>query len=1030
LINSLKDVHMIDIPLGLRQALESGDCVLFIGAGIGEHLIDGDGSPAPNAAMLAEELVDRFSIATDDVSNLAKIATVVELRKGRAELEGYLSERLAALEPDDKLRWLFTLRWRAIYTTNYDNGIKRAYELNANPPQNPIILSATSDLIAHDPRFEVPIIHLHGALFGIRKPNIIITEGDYARFREQRRMLFELLKYHFATSNILYIGYGNRDPNWSLVLSELSAEFGSSPLPPSYRIAPKTDSLEAEILASKGITTIDASYQAFGESAALILAESTFDADDLLRIKGAIPLDIVPQFEKNPAPVARLMSSWIYVNQAPFSERSNLSAFLSGDRPNWGLISSGQIFTRDLEEEIYTELLDYATSDLKSPSVLTVLGSAGYGVSTLLMILAARLVKEGAGKVFMHRHGNPFLEGDIEFALSLFSERSFIFIDNAADYSEKLNTLITRLRETRRNAIFILGERINEWKQTYKKPRGTEYQFEPLSDPEIYRLLEYLEKHSILNALEPFTQDRRFSVIKNIHKKELLIVMREATEGRSFDAIIEDEFRGISEPLARRLYSIVCCFYQHGVYIRNELLSQLLGVSITDLYDQTERSTEGVIVYECINQAKELYAARARHRTIAAIVWERCVNLAEQEQVIQSSLRALNLNYGIDKDAFERFYMSDRLVDSISTLDGRIRFFDTACSKDPTSPYVRQHYARMLLREHKTELALLEIDKGIELDPSAKILLHTKGKILMEMAIHAESPEIARRRVLQSESCFKAALATNKRDNYNYQGLAELYLGWAKRAESEAEAMDYVTKAEETVSEGLRNVPVTDRESLWIESSHIQGWLKDEPSRLRALETAVKENPGSIYARYILARIYRKSARFEDAVSILEPVIRGYPEEFRVYVEYALALAHLQKSYREAISLLRLSTLYGYSDQRFIATLAGMEFMSKNFKEAQKVFEEAVKHRLSYNDITRVEFKPINFENVSEPLRFVGKVVLVKAQYALIESAGFPTFLCPGSKFGGLLLEHHLNVSFEPAFCAKGPIADKPKLLV
>jgi tetratricopeptide (TPR) repeat protein len=644
------------------------------------------------------------------------------------------------------------------------------------------------------------------------------------------------------------------------------------------------------------------------------------------------------------------------------------------------------------------------------------------------MTLAANLTKEGAGRVFMHKHGNPFLEGDIEFAISIFTERTFIFIDNAADYSEKINSLINRFKEAGRPVMFILGERINEWRQAYKKPRAIEFQLEPLSDPEIYRLLEYLEQHSVLNSLEHLSSDMRFSVIKMIHKKELLIAMREATEGRSFDAIIEDEYRGISDPIARRLYSTVCCFYQHGVYIRNELLCQLVGLPITEMYEKTEASMEGVIVYECINQAKELYAARSRHRTIAAIVWERCVNPGEREEVIQSSLKALNVNYGIDKDAFERFYMSDRLVDSISTLDGRIRFFDTACSKDPTSPYVRQHYARMLLRDNKLELALAEIDKGIELDPSAKILLHTKGKILMEMAMQAESPEIARRRVLQSESCFQTALATNKRDEYYYQGLAQLYLGWARRA-SETEAMDYVSKAEAIVSEGLRNVPVTDRESLWIESANIQRWLKDEPSHLRALETAVKESPGSIFARYLLARSYRTAGRFDEAARTLEPIIKNYPEEFRAFVEYALALAYREKSYKEAISMLKLSTLYGFSDPRFIATLGGMEFMSRNFSAAQKVFEEAIKHRLSYADITRVEFRPLNFENLSEPVRLIGEVIAVKAQYALIDSAGLPTFLCPGSKFGGLLLEQNQNVSFEPAFSAKGPIADKPRLV-
>ena len=73
--------------------------------------------------------------------------------------------------------------------------------------------------------FEVPIYHLHGALFGLDKPNIIITEDDYAKFSEPRRMLFELLKKEFATSTILYVGYANQDPNWKQLLTEISEEF-------------------------------------------------------------------------------------------------------------------------------------------------------------------------------------------------------------------------------------------------------------------------------------------------------------------------------------------------------------------------------------------------------------------------------------------------------------------------------------------------------------------------------------------------------------------------------------------------------------------------------------------------------------------------------------------------------------------------------------------------------------------------------------------------------------------------------------
>jgi hypothetical protein len=100
------------------------------------------------------------------------------------------------------------------------------------------------------------------------------------------------------------------------------------------------------------------------------------------------------------------------------------------------------------------------------------------------------------------------------------------------------------------------------------------------------------------------------------------------------------------------------------------------------------------------------YAARARHRKIATVVWERCAEPGEREQIIVDALSNMNLNYRADVKAFENFIRSDRLVDSIRTLDNRIRFFEQACQKDPVSLYVRQHYARMLARSDQANLAL------------------------------------------------------------------------------------------------------------------------------------------------------------------------------------------------------------------------------------------------------------------------------------------------------------------------------------
>ncbi len=1015
---------MVEIPLGLRTAIDSGTCVLFLGAGIGDHVHDTKGNPAPDAASLARSLADGFSLGIHNDTDLSKVAGIVELRHGRVELEAFLQKRLAGFTPDPTLQWLFKLRWAAIFTTNYNETIERAYELIPNPPQKPVIVTLASEIVRHDPRFEVPIYHLHGALFGSQHPNILITEDDYSRFREKRRMLFELLKIEFARSPILYIAYSNRDPNWKILINEISAEFYPAQLPQSYRVDPNTDPIDDELLRAKNITSINCSYQQFQESASLIISSAPQESSRYRTIEKEIPPDLIPAFEKNPAPTARLFSSWEYINQAPFHGSPNVQEFVRGNRPNWALVGSRELFERDIEEPIYDELLDFATSSSNKSRAILVLAPAGYGVTTTLMTLASRLVMDRAGPTLMLRPGSIVLEGDVEYATTLFENKLYFFINNATDHSTTIHTMLHRLEDLKRPAMFVLGEHLNEWRQGHGKLSVKEYQMESLSDPEIYRLIDFLAKHDELGVLSNLSRDMQYAVIKQKHGKELLVALREATEGKSFDAILEDEFRGINNATSRRLYLTVCCFHQHGALVRDTLLSQILETPLTELYERTADSTEGIVIYECVDAAGEAFAARTRHSTIAAVVWERCAALEEKNSLLRTGLNGLNLNYSLDKSAFESFIRSDRTIDQIRTLDGKIRFFETACKKDPDSPYVRQHYARMLLREGKVDLALGQIDQALSLDSNVRVLHHTRGMVLMQLALTADSNDIGRRRLAQSEACFRRGIAIYPRDEYCFQGLAQLYIGWAKKLSSSEEFAEYITKAEGVIDEGLRQVRV--RDSLWIESSNIQSYLGNQPSCIQALEKAVEDSPGSIVPRYLLGRSYRRSGRIKDAIDILFPVIRDHPNEFRSFVEYGIAIAQLHKSYNEAIAILKISTLYGYSDPRFIATLGGMLFMSSNFTEAKTVFDEALKREFSSIELNTIEFHPLDFNDASIPVRMKGRVILLRAGYAIVESEGFPPFLCPGSKFNGLLMNKNMHISFEPAFSAKGALAINP----
>jgi tetratricopeptide (TPR) repeat protein len=898
--------------------------------------------------------------------------------------------------------------------------------MNGRPLQRPVPIASTAELVNYDPRLDVPIYHLHGALFGPRS-GIVVTESDYARFRESRRMLFEALKLRFATSTFLYIGYSNRDPSWKLVLDELTQDFFPSKPPASYRVAPDTDSIESEILKSKGIETIAATFEQFAVIASTTVAPSEADPERFSKVRSMVPTQLRDAFDKSPAAVTRLVASWTYVNQAPFTEAANTAAFLQGDRPNWAVVGAKHQFSRDIEEDVYDDVLDYVTGTPKIPSTVLVLGPAGYGITTALMSLASRLVAEKAGPVFMHKPATPLAEGDIVFAASMFDRPPIFVVDDAGDNITALEGAITQLRGNNKPAIFVLGERLNEWRQQRTRLSGTERLIEPLSDAEIDRLLECLARHHALNNLEPLNRELRIAVIKQKHGKELLVTMKEATEGKGFDAILEDEFRGIHNPLAQSLYLTVCCLYQHGAYVRDAVLAQTMEVDLPTLYKQTAETLDGVVVYECIDEAMGLYAARARHRTVAAVVWERCGAMTERDRLLQATLQNLNLNYKPDVNAFEKLVRSERLVDGIRGLENKIKFFETACRKDPDNPYVRQHYGRMLSRENKPELALTQIEEGLKLHgrDTPRVLFHTKGVILTQLVAQTESEGIARRRLVQAEEAFRKSIALNRRDEYGYQGLAKLYLEWAKRASAESEATEYVSKVEEVISEGLRNVKV--RDGLWVMTSEVEKWLGDMPSRVKALEQAIVANPGSVIARYLLGRTYRQLGKPDKALLVLDPVVKGNIDEFRAFIEYALALLATGKSLSEAIAVLSISTTYGLSDARFVATLGGLQFMANAFSNAEKTFQESVRREFPYSEIHTIHFRP-SIIGATSALKLHGKVTVVRPKYALLEVEGYPTFLCPSSKFGDMQFKVGMKVQFEVEFNAKGPVATKPLL--
>ena len=87
------------IPIGLTNAIETGECVLFLGSGIGKYLKNSKGKSAPVGWELAKEISDEFGIDAGNNTDLTKVSEIVDIRKGRTSLIAFLKKRFDDFPP-------------------------------------------------------------------------------------------------------------------------------------------------------------------------------------------------------------------------------------------------------------------------------------------------------------------------------------------------------------------------------------------------------------------------------------------------------------------------------------------------------------------------------------------------------------------------------------------------------------------------------------------------------------------------------------------------------------------------------------------------------------------------------------------------------------------------------------------------------------------------------------------------------------------------------------------------------------------
>src|ERR1017187_8542419 len=181
-----------------------------------------------------------------------------------------------------------------------------------------------------------------------------------------------------------------------------------------------------------------------------------------------------------------------------------------------------------------------------------------------------------------------------------------------------------------------------------------EYEIGYLSAREIDQLVHLLEKHKALGYLEKIAPEERRNYLAERAGRQLLVALHEATLGKPFEEIIEDEFRNIFPQEARNLYLTICVLNRLGIPVRAGLISRTHGIPFSEFESRLFAPLEHVVrVTDDIISRDHLYSAR--HPYIAEMVFRQILRTVDERydhyvRVIGS----INIEYSTDRRAFRR----------------------------------------------------------------------------------------------------------------------------------------------------------------------------------------------------------------------------------------------------------------------------------------------------------------------------------------------------------------------------------------
>lgn len=620
----------------LRQKLRVGEVTLFCGAGFSVDATNAGGTSPPLGNALAEKLAELAGLPYHGES-LPMVYQVVSRQVGTSALHDQLRSLYKINGCADWYSLVADFVWHRIYTTNVDDLIEFIFRRANGQQLHSIVCPAPP---AENDRLmrTLHCIHLHGSVTAPEK-GLTFTLEDFADQAVSPNPWYQQLIDDFYFHPVVFVGTMLQEPPFQHYLElrgHKGRDYGTKETrPKSYLVTKTISKIFAESLRTQNIIPVEATARDFFEA---LRATISADETTLLRVQQvAMPYAFSQVSDSRRADVVAYFNP-IVPDNLPRTPRAVPHSFYLGAEPTWRDIEEQRDGKRRAQELILEELQRHGNRF----TCIVLHGPAGAGKTTLLKRIAYDLARDGQHVYFARDEEEVSLEGLLQVCKDIQDPdtRVYVCVDNLHRHLWELHRRSNDLLDTPRLSL-IVADNTNRYAtraHALEPLNPSEVRIGDLTEDEVESIIARLEHFNFLGHLLRLSHEERIHAFMKRASRQLLVAMKEATSGRGFDAILEEEFRDLPRD-AKLAYTICCLAVAQGAQgVYRKVLLPSLGKTDFKKSQVVAELLNGVLVSG--NESGTLL--RPRHQLIAHEVAYRIASVATKIEAITSLLQQLS----------------------------------------------------------------------------------------------------------------------------------------------------------------------------------------------------------------------------------------------------------------------------------------------------------------------------------------------------------------------------------------------------